>query len=388
MPKRKSTTALRDRTNEGLLTPPSKRVLNGRRQMHWTEYRPVKLVDFKFKDEKGNQRVAAVPGGYENVEFLAAGAFGAVLGAEVDGARVVVKMIECDSAVQMESAIRELHNLSFFTFSAPHPNIITLSDVWYANNAVFLTLPMYDTSLDKILDESPQKKGKKHCIPTAPRARLSAQLLSAVIHLHSLGIVHRDLKPGNVVVTKDLEKLCVIDLGSLRKPEIARERGPPLTPAKNVMTEGYFPPEVLTGNAKAQYGHEADNFAVGLIIASMIKGTEIFEDNKEAQSRLDSLKLEKKRKLFVTQLFSRLEGVPPLEIECITSLLAAHPAARATSHQIFKKLTKRDPSMTPLASYDEPVYDMDDEDAMLNVLKNNVAAVRARFREVREKAKA
>eukprot|EP01064_Diplonema_japonicum_P032292 TRINITY_DN6022_c0_g2_i1.p1 TRINITY_DN6022_c0_g2~~TRINITY_DN6022_c0_g2_i1.p1 ORF type:complete len:379 (+),score=65.49 TRINITY_DN6022_c0_g2_i1:81-1139(+) len=346
MPKRKAS-VLQDRTNTTPAT--SKHNVASGAKPHWTEYRPTRLVDFCFEDAKGRERVAALPASYKEAKYMGSGAFGTVLTAETnDNKRIVVKMIECDTEIQIESAIRELHNLCFFTFEAPHNHIIPFVDTWFANNSLFVSLPRFEFPLDVVLEKKIEKP--LACIPGKIREDLTVQLLAAVIHLHQLGIVHRDLKPSNVVVNKDLSELCVIDLGSLRKPSVAGEQGPPLTPAKNCMTEGYFPPETLVGVEKS-YGREADNFAVGLTLASMITGGEIFEDNEKVEDKLDSLKLEKKRRAFVRSLFHGIRGIPDREIDCITSLLAAHPAARATSVQVFRKLTGSDTPPPPFFTH-------------------------------------
>lgn len=54
--------------------------------------------------------------------------------------------------------------------------------------------------------------GKPHA--NGLRKRLCLEILRAVVHLHdALHLAHRDIKPGNIVVTKDLAKLRIIDYG-------------------------------------------------------------------------------------------------------------------------------------------------------------------------------
>eukprot|EP01060_Flectonema_neradi_P035572 TRINITY_DN6588_c0_g2_i2.p1 TRINITY_DN6588_c0_g2~~TRINITY_DN6588_c0_g2_i2.p1 ORF type:complete len:397 (+),score=63.92 TRINITY_DN6588_c0_g2_i2:339-1529(+) len=357
-----------------------KRVCSKREKLHWLQWRPRQLKEVTVKDKENNNVVMSLPSCYKDVEFLDSGTFGSVVSCiDGNGKKIVVKQIQCVDDVKLESGIRELHNLTFFTIHAPHKHIIKLLDCWYASDTLFLVLPRYAYSLQAHLEKLYNGTSKTCTTPklsSKARKDISGYVLSAVRHLHSFGIVHRDLKPGNVVINEDYSDGCIIDLGSLRKPENAIERGPPLTPAKECMTEGYLPPETLVGKG-AGYRIEADNFSVGLILYETITGRELIPEGK-LHGEFKKLRLERNRRSLLAKALADQEGVTSDEMEIICSLLAAHPAARATSHQAYKMIVPNveDDPPKPTVLYNEPVYSIDDCDEMKLIIKAMVSDFR------------
>ena len=351
----------------------TKRLCEVRKKLHWLQWRPRHLKDITVKDNKGEKITVSVPETYREIAFLDSGTFGSVVSCvDENDKQIVVKQIRCIDDVKLESGIRELFNLVFFTTCAPHDNIIKLLDCWYANDGLFLVLPRYDFSLQTHLEKLYHGTSKSCTVPKLSsnvRKQISNYVLSAVRHLHSFGIVHRDLKPGNVVLSEDYQDGCIIDLGSLRKPQNAFEYGPPLTPAKECMTEGYLPPETLVGKGSG-YRIEADNFAIGLILCELITGKELIPEGK-IHGEFKKLKLEKSRKQLLEKSLGDQEDVSSNELDVICSLLAAHPAARATSHQALKMLSPSTVDELPVSSmlYNEPKYSIEKCDEMRSVIK-------------------
>ena len=382
---------------------------------HWNQFRPLKLKTYTTKDRKGNKVEVQLPEGYAGTGYMGGGTFGAVVSARCEAhGDVVVKAIKCGSdEVMAESALRELHNLTFFTAVAPHVGLVKLLDCYYAKETLFLVMEKYAGTVYEVLTGRPHDQPAEsdagsggdadaHDAAAAPRVslidrqRVALRLLDALRHIHRYGLVHRDLKPANIAVDKDLQRLAIIDLGTMRKPHDAMTRGPPLTPAQNCMTEGYASPEALKGKG-LEYSREADNFNAGLVLAELIVGGEVFENNTAIRAEEAKLQLERHRRDFVRRILQSKSGVEEFEVELITLLLAAHPAARATANQALRFLcdhvSRREGAIDALAeelkaavtpsqaaqfmpTYAEPQYDGEDVKDIKEVLKRAVTAFR------------
>lgn len=106
--------------------------------------------------------------------------------------------------------------------------------------------------------------------------RITLETLSALSVAHDLGIIHRDLKPANIFLVKDGGKghVKVLDFGFAK----ALDDSSPLaeiTHAKTLVgTPAYMAPELVH---KKRVGPAADLYAMGLIMAEMLKGDKIIE---------------------------------------------------------------------------------------------------------------
>ena len=106
--------------------------------------------------------------------------------------------------------------------------------------------------------------------------RITIETLSALDAAHSLGIIHRDLKPANIFLAKDGGKghVKVLDFGFAKA---MGDQGP-LSDITNagvlVGTPAYMAPELVH---KKRIGPAADIYAMGLIMAEMVKGDKILE---------------------------------------------------------------------------------------------------------------
>jgi len=144
-----------------------------------------------------------------------------------------------------------------------HENICSLFDRFAAYGTYFLVMEYCDgPSLDKVVQLSTP-------LPEEKVRALAGQLAKALAYVHAQGVVHRDLKPSNVLFTSaGTAKLA--DFG-IAKPQDAAA----LTAEGTILgTPRYMAPEQLGGRPA---GKEADIYAMGCLIYTLLTGCEPFE---------------------------------------------------------------------------------------------------------------
>ncbi len=106
--------------------------------------------------------------------------------------------------------------------------------------------------------------------------RITIEVLSALEAAHSLGIVHRDLKPANIFLAKDGAKghVKVLDFGFAKAMDDASPMADITNAGVLVGTPAYMAPELVH---KKRIGPAADIYAMGLIMAEMVKGDKILD---------------------------------------------------------------------------------------------------------------
>jgi ribosomal protein S6 kinase beta len=97
----------------------------------------------------------------------------------------------------------------------------------------------------------------------------SAEIVSAVSHLHSRGIIHRDLKPENILLDHE-GHVKLTDFG------LAKEITDTCSTNSLCGTMEYMAPEILTG---AGHGKAADWWSVGILLYEMLTGSPPFVHN-------------------------------------------------------------------------------------------------------------
>ncbi|GAA1869812.1 DUF4389 domain-containing protein [Actinomadura bangladeshensis] len=262
-----------------------------------------------------------VLGPYRLLGRLGRGGMGTVyLGAEPDGRRVAVKVVNRDLAG--EPAFLERFRREVTAARRVHR---------------FCTAPVIDAELDQdppyivteyidgpSLEKAVAERGP---LPGSDLEGLAVGVATALAAIHGAGIVHRDLKPANVLLSSTGPR--VIDFG------IARALDAPDGPTRTgqfVGTPSYIAPEVLRGEPVVQ---ASDVFAWGCVVAYAGTGRPPFQGRTVAET------------------FHRighedpdLTGLDPRLREIAAAALSKEPAARPTARQILTRLVgqeKADP---------------------------------------------
>lgn len=196
----------------------------------------------------------------------------------------------------------------FFTFQDKHSLYFVLD---YASNGELLALIKRYGTLNE--------ECTKH---------LSAQILSALKHMHDNGVIHRDIKPENILLDEKY-RIKITDFGTAKllekkkKGESEEEEDYPLdVRAKSfVGTAEYVSPELL----ESKYcGKPGDLWAFGCILYQMIAGKPPFKATNEYLTFQKITKLQ----------YAFSAGFPLILRDLIKQILVLQPSRRATIDQI------------------------------------------------------
>jgi len=151
-----------------------------------------------------------------------------------------------------------------------HPNIVTLEDVLYNDNHLYLVFEWLDRDLRRYLDEV------DHVNPLLVRSYLF-QTLQGIRACHAHRILHRDLKPQNLLIDSN-GRLKLADFGLSRGYDFpVRDR----VYSKEVVTLWYRAPELLLGNTS--YSTPIDIWSIGCIFAELASKRPLFPGDSEIQ---------------------------------------------------------------------------------------------------------
>ncbi|MFA1547623.1 DUF4389 domain-containing protein [Actinomadura chokoriensis] len=254
-----------------------------------------------------------VLGPYRLLGRLGRGGMGTVyLGAEPDGRRVAVKVVNRDLAGEP-------------AFLARFRREVTAARRVHR----FCTAPVLDAELDQdppyivteyidgpSLEKAVREKGP---LPGSDLEGIAVGVATALAAIHGAGIVHRDLKPANVLLSSTGPR--VIDFG------IARALDTPDGPTRTgqfVGTPSYIAPEVLRG---APVGQASDVFAWGCVVAYAGTGRPPFQGGTVAETfhRIGHEEPD-------------LAGLDPRLREVVAAALSKDPGARPTARQLLTRL--------------------------------------------------
>ena len=199
---------------------------------------------------------------YVYIKELGVGAYGKVHKV-YDAARereVAIKYVEypvdIDDARRVLMEIRCLREIR-------HPNVLSLDalcGVFCHNGLLGLVMPLYDTTLGKVIRS-------KQGLNDLQREHIMGELLRALCHLHRAGIIHCDVKPDNILLNANCDTVLA-DFGLSRACIATDDKD------TYVVTRWYRAPELLFDDTK--YDATVDVWAAGCVLCEMMKGKPLF----------------------------------------------------------------------------------------------------------------
>ncbi|MDD5672710.1 MAG: serine/threonine protein kinase [Chitinivibrionales bacterium] len=154
--------------------------------------------------------------------------------------RVVIKELALD--IQKDpKLIKRFENEAKSAAGLNHDNIIKVLDFGEDDNSFFISMEYIDgVDLEQLLG--------RHPFPKEIGLMVLLQAMKGLNYAHKHGVVHCDIKPGNILISKT-GKVKVVDFGLARTSARADEYAAFNDPANVIMTPGYMPPEVASGEA-------------------------------------------------------------------------------------------------------------------------------------------
>ncbi|VDN29016.1 unnamed protein product [Gongylonema pulchrum] len=150
-----------------------------------------------------------------------------------------------------------------------HPNIVSLENLIWENNRIYMVFEYLPTDLKKFLREI----GSSELLSKMQQKLFLYQLLQGIRFCHGRGILHRDLKPENLLIDEK-GALKIADFG------LARAVGDPgRVYSQEVLTLWYRSPEVLLGSNR--YSKAVDIWSVGCIFAELATTKPLFAGDSE-----------------------------------------------------------------------------------------------------------
>lgn len=99
-------------------------------------------------------------------------------------------------------------------------------------------------------------------------------ILKGLECIHSKNLIYADLKPENIMTNKDLTKIVIIDLGSIRENPFYHDFG----------TTYYMAPERFENDATCD--EKVDSWTIGVLTYALLTGDELFDADTEVGTAL------------------------------------------------------------------------------------------------------
>ena len=155
---------------------------------------------------------------------------------------------------------------------------------WHENIPVFLGVYGIDSNRPKAvwelidgenLEQIFASRSQHEVAPQARRLSWCRQLFSALACLHSNKMVHRDVKPANVMVTKDLTTVKLVDYGLCREIRDGDDNTKCTVMTGQTGSFRYMAPEVVL---ESEYGLEVDIYSAAMCAYYIIAGSAPFSN--------------------------------------------------------------------------------------------------------------
>jgi serine/threonine protein kinase len=219
--------------------------------------------------------------GYEFVQLLGVGGFGAVYRAQVRGAlgfeqEVAIKVLDADRARMNPDLVKSLALEAKILSAVQHPNVVQarhflqISDEALGDTWMLVMELVRGQTLRRLLTAQSQAPRP---LPISAPLQVLSELADGLHFAHRLtdatgaavGLVHRDLKPENVVVSNE-GRVKILDFGIA----YAKRRADATAPSGLIVgTPHYMSPEQLRGEA---VDRRSDLYSLGTIGYEMFAG--------------------------------------------------------------------------------------------------------------------
>ena len=213
-----------------------------------------------------------VAGRYELVELLGQGGHGAVYRAiqRPLGREVAIKMILVE-AMYSDGMLERFTREAALVQRLEHPNTVRLFD--FGTTELGLPYIVFELLRGRTIEQELQRG----TLTPFRVGRVATQVLKSLMEAHALGIVHRDIKPSNVLLVDysgETDFVKVLDFGVARRVKTEGEDKAGITHDGQIIgTPSYMAPEQIRG---AAVGPQADLYALGLVMAEALTGTQIY----------------------------------------------------------------------------------------------------------------
>jgi len=193
---------------------------------------------------------------------------------------------------------------------APHPNVITLHDVFENKHEIILVLELVGAG------ELFHYIAEKDALSEEEAAKFILQILEGVHHMHQKNIVHLDLKPENIMLLeKNKTQIKIIDFGISRKLR-------PNEPTKETFgTPEFVAPEVI---AFEPVTLATDMWSIGVITYILLSGASPFLGNNNQETFTNISQVDYR---FDEEFFANTSD---LAKDFIQQLFVKNPRQRAT----------------------------------------------------------
>lgn len=167
--------------------------------------------------------------------------------------------------------VREARNLARLR----HRGIVSIYDLWKANNTAYYAMEVLDRSLDDFIRDMPASR-----LPEWTALEIASTIARSVSYMHSLNMVHLDIKPGNIMLRGDDPVL--IDFGLSKQYDA--DGNPESHTHIGGGTPGYAPMEQLGMIHTGRLPVTMDVYAMGATLYKLLTGktpptaSDIFND--------------------------------------------------------------------------------------------------------------
>ncbi|XP_029364133.1 serine/threonine kinase 17a like [Echeneis naucrates] len=212
-----------------------------------------------------------------------------------------------------------LNEIAVLESAKANPYVVALHEVYETNTEIILVLECAAGGeiFDQCVDENNDAFTEKDVI------RLAKQILNGVAFLHRNNVVHLDLKPQNILLTsaRPLGDIRIVDFGLSRRMDN-------ITEVREILgTPEYVAPEILDYDPIST---ATDMWSIGVLIYVMLTSESPFQGDNKQMTFLNISQVN------VDYSQDTFEGISPLAVDFIKSLLLKNPRKRATAEECLK----------------------------------------------------